>query len=221
MVTLVLRDGQKVTPWMDYQIGRLDHDFEDAFGLNVKVRSAIRTKQDQLDIWYDRYVTAGNVRGRRVYDTRWWNGQLWYRISSAGTVAQPGTSNHEIQGDKAAVDIYDTGSDAGVTVASSTRGKWIRRNAHKYDLIASGDGFREGWHFDVKNIFKTPPKPTIPTEDDMIINIKGKRGSRRGGLYFVSGGRATFIGPRGKTSFPQFSNEKEIAILQKRIKGLR
>lgn len=63
--------------------------------------------------------------------------------------------------------------------------------------------------------------PEPMEDDDMIINIKGKKGQRRGGLYYVSAGKATFLGARGKTSFPQFNKESEIKKLQSRISGLR
>jgi len=201
MVTFTTWKGQRVTPWMAYRLNQLDHDFYNAFGMRIGSTSAIRTDQEQLDIWYDRYVTAGNVRGRYVYDTRWWNGQLWYRVSPAGTVAQPGTSNHQIQGSKAAVDLYDTGSDAGITSRWSTRGQWIRNNAWRYDMIASGDGFGEGWHFDIVNIFNTPPggsaaggssaAPTPKEKEDMdFINVQGKAGSHHGGQFAIYRGNA-------------------------------
>lgn len=69
-----------------------------------------------------------------------------------------------------------------------------------------------------------PPEEVIDIqeESDMIINIAGKKGKRRGGLYYVSGGKATFIGPRTKGSaYPKFTNEKEIVKLQKVITGLK
>jgi peptidoglycan hydrolase-like protein with peptidoglycan-binding domain len=153
MADYVFRDGQRLTPYMLKQINRLDADFFAAFGLHIIVSSGIRTNADQEKIFRERYVTAGNINGRRVYDTRVWNGVTWYRISSAGTVAVPGTSNHEIQGNKAAVDIRDTGNDAGITVKGSVRGQWIRARVKNYDMVASGDGFGEGWHFDVNNIW--------------------------------------------------------------------
>lgn len=224
MSTYVYRDGARLTRHMAYQIDRLNRDFKKRWGLEIKVSSGIRLNSEQREVFLRRYTRTPN--GRRVYDTRWWNGQLWYRISSAGTVAPPGSaiSNHEIQGSKAAVDIRDTGADAGITVASSRRGKWIRANASKYDLVADGDSFREGWHFTTLSIHKSVPKPTIVQEDDMIINIKGIRGKRRGGLYYVSNGKATFIGGRAEKKqgrYPMFTSEKEIARLQKAIKGLK
>lgn len=158
----VWRDGARLTLWMLYVITVLDADLFRAFGVHVLVSSGIRTYEEQKRIFLSRYVTAANINGRKVYDTRVWNGVRWYRISSAGTVAVPGTSNHEIQGTKAAADLRDTGKDAGITVATSARGKWIRQWCRaKGLLIASGDGFGEGWHFDVPGIFRTPP--TIPT----------------------------------------------------------
>lgn len=164
----VWRDGARLTPWMLYVILLLDADLFRAFGVHVLVSSGIRTYAEQEAIFRARYVTAGDVRGRRIYDTRVWNGVRWYRISPAGTVAVPSFSNHEIQGTRAAVDIRDTGSDAGITVASSARGRWIRDWARRTGLlIASGDSFGEGWHFDVPGIFRTPPPnrkpaPTTP-----------------------------------------------------------
>lgn len=157
MTVFVWRDGSRLTPYMEYQINCLDRDLRANFGVGVLVSSGIRIPQEQIDIFLQRYVTAGNIRGRKVYDTRVWRGVRYYRISSAGTVAVPGTSNHEIQGSKAAVDLRDTGADAGITVASSKRGRWIRQNAWRYGLVASGDGFGEGWHFDVLNIYNAVP----------------------------------------------------------------
>ncbi|QGJ92707.1 lysin A [Microbacterium phage Megan] len=167
MADFVWRDGQRLTAWMLYVITLLDIDLFRIFGVHVIVSSGIRTYAEQEAIFRSRYVTAGNVNGRYVYDTRWWNGVLWYRISSAGTVAVPGTSNHEIQGSKAAVDLRDTGRDAGIATAGSARSNWLRANAGAYGLIASGFSFNEAWHYDVPNIW-TPvptPKPPAPTPE--------------------------------------------------------
>lgn len=158
----VSRDGSRLTPYMLYQIERLNTDVKKLFGVEVKVTSGIRVPQEQIDIFLKRYVTAANIKGQLVYDTRVWRGVRYYRISSAGTVAVPGTSNHEIQGSQAAVDIRDTGGDAGITVASSRRGRWIRQNAWRYGLVASGDGFGEGWHFDILNIWSAVPAGSKP-----------------------------------------------------------
>ncbi|UVK59181.1 endolysin [Microbacterium phage Librie] len=177
MATYVQWGNARVTPYMAYQLDRLNADLRRLFGVGLQANSGIRLPQEQIDIFLQRYVRAGDVKGRRVYDTRWWNGVLWYRISAAGTVAVPGTSNHEIQGDKAAVDIQDTGADAGITNRNSVRGRWIRANAGNYGLIASGDGFGEGWHFDIVGIWRAVPggggtAPAKPKESDNMQSIR-------------------------------------------------
>lgn len=157
MVTSVWRDGSRLTPWMLHCVNLLDQELHRRFGVHVRVTSGIRTYADQEAVFRSRYVTAGNVNGRKVYDTRWWNGQLWYRISSVGTVAAPGSSNHEIQGNVAAVDLADTGSDGGIATMGSVRSDWLRANASKFGLVPSGFSFGEAWHYDIPNIFNTPP----------------------------------------------------------------
>lgn len=150
-------DGSRLTPWMAYQVARLDADFYKRWGVHIKVTSGIRTCAEQERIFRDRYVTAGNINGRKVYDTRVWNGVRWYRISPLGTVAVPCTSNHNINGTSGAYDLRDTGSDPGITRAGTPRANWLRANAHKYDMVPEGYNFSEPWHYKALNIFKTPP----------------------------------------------------------------
>lgn len=161
-ITYVYRNGARLTPWMLYVITLIDAELFRLFGVHVIVSSGIRTYGEQVSIFLSRYVRAADVRGRRVYDTRVWNGVRWYRISSAGTVAVPSTSNHEIQGDRAAVDLRDTGNDAGIATMGSRRSNWLRANAHRFGLVASGFSFGEAWHYDVLGIFRTPPAPKPP-----------------------------------------------------------
>jgi hypothetical protein len=166
---------------MLYQIERLNSELRRLFGVGLIVTSGIRTYEEQVKIFLERYVVASQVRGRRVYDTRVWNGVRYYRISSAGTVAVPRTSNHEIQGTKAAVDIRDTGSDAGITSRNSVRGRWFRANAANFDMQQTGDAFGEGWHVDTFNIFNRVPGGSSGSnitrkEEDMLqsVHINGK-----------------------------------------------
>lgn len=157
MTTYVYRNGSRLTPFMLYQIERLNADFRARWGLEIIVSSGIRLHQEQIDIFLQRYVTAGNINGRKVYDTRVWNGTRYYRISSAGTVAVPGYSNHEIQGQNAAVDIRDTGNDAGVATWGSARQKWVAERAHLYGMDWEGRFFNEAWHYKMFNIFSAVP----------------------------------------------------------------
>lgn len=180
MVNYIWRDGSRLTPWMNYQIDRLDHDFFNIWGCHIKVTSGIRLYDEQVAIFLARYVLAGDIRGRRVYDTRVWQGRRYYRISSAGTVAVPSTSNHEIQGTNAAVDLRDTGSNAGVSVMGSARANWLRANAWRYDMEPEGYNFNEAWHYKTRNIFNTPPNNApaggggvqIPTEEEELMGAK-------------------------------------------------
>lgn len=164
------RDEARLTPWMAYQFDRLNADLQRLFGVRLYGSSGIRTRTDQEYLFKLRYTThPGN---RRVYDTRWWNGQKWYRIDPLGTVAVPGTSNHEIQGETGAIDIRDTGADAGIASRTSARGRWFRAHCHEYGMENEGDSFGEGWHFRMRGIWRTPPtapagtisKPATPAE---------------------------------------------------------
>lgn len=184
----VYRNGQRLTPWMAYCIDRFSDALHQKFGCRVVVTSGIRTYQEQVAIFLRRYVLAHEIRGRRVYDTRVWNGKRYYRIDATGTVRQPGYSNHEVQGQRGAADLRDTGKDAGIMSANNPRSNWARANAHKYGLVPEGYNFREPWHFAIDGIFRTPPapptnggesKPKTPTnkpvtpeedEDDMPKN---------------------------------------------------
>ena len=62
--------------------------------------------------------------------------------------------------------------------------------------------------------------PAAGNGDDMLINVKGKANARRGGLYFVSGGKATFVGGPVPAGVPLIADENQIKVLQGRISGL-
>jgi len=192
MADWVFRDGQRLTAWMLYQINRLDAMMYSLFGVHVIVSSGLRTYAEQVAIFLDRYVTAGNVRGRKVYDTRVWNGVRYYRISAAGTVAVPGTSNHEVQGNDGAADLRDTGRDAGIASGGNARANWLRAHAHEFGMVAEGYNFREPWHYKFLDIFRTPPGApagggaTTPArkENDMSILFNAN-----GNIYTLSFGQ--------------------------------
>lgn len=156
-ITWLWRDEARCTPWMAYQFDRLNADLQRRFNVRLYGTSGVRLDYEQEYIFRLRYRIASEVRGRKVYDTRIWNGVRWYRIDPTGTVAVPKTSNHEIQGQDGAFDLRDTGSDPGITDRNSERGRWFRAHCHEYGMQAEGDNFREGWHFKVLGIFRTPP----------------------------------------------------------------
>lgn len=122
---------------------------------------------------------------------------------------------------------------SGDVVISLGNGRVIATDQPRYGVIGEctiaereslAGGPYLGW---TSHIFDAPitlPEPAVKEGEDMIINIKGIKGKRRGGLYYVSGGKATFIGGRTwlkQGRYPMFTSEKEIARLQSRITGLR
>lgn len=146
--TWVWRDGARLTPAILRDLNALNDEFRRVWGVDLLASSGIRTDDEQERIFRDRYVPASQVNGRRVYDFRWWNGVQWARISAAGTVAVPGTSNHQLGGGRlGAVDVRDTGSDAGVLTAGSPRARWLVANAPRFGFSTDeGYSVREPWH---------------------------------------------------------------------------
>ncbi|MTE24820.1 D-alanyl-D-alanine carboxypeptidase family protein [Microbacterium sp. ZXX196] len=137
-------DGWPVAPGTaDLFTGRLKPAFERAFpGVTLHVYSGYRSYEDQVAIFTDRYRRSEHSP---FGDYRWWDGSLWGRVSGEGTVAAPGTSNHQ---SGHALDIRDSGADAGVTVANNARSNWIRANAAAYGFSPAGYGFGEPWHIE-------------------------------------------------------------------------
>lgn len=166
--------GARLTPWMKYCLERLDVDLRKLFGVHLVLDSSkgIRLNSEQRAIFLDRYRPQSSGGGP-FGDVRWWNGTRYVRHSGLGTVAQPGSSNHEIQGTTAAVDLADSGG-SGIGTMGSARSNWLRRNAANYGLIPEGFNFREAWHYAVPNIFQAVPggntsAPRVPKEDDMTL----------------------------------------------------
>lgn len=222
------RDGQRLTPAMAQDWDALNADFHRRTGCWLRVRSGIRTDEEHLAIWYARYTLSPN--GRRVYDTRWWNGRLWYRVSSAGTVAVPSTSNHQIniaRGQRGALDIYDTGSDAGVLTRGSWRANVFDQIAPFYGFDSEGYNFGETWHKRYnRDPFRavsggggsTPTKR--PEEDDMsipvLLNGKHMFHMKFGGIKHLNNNqtvRGAFVhGPAHLTMLLVSSNDQWVPM---------
>jgi len=159
----VTRDGQRVAEAVARDHDRFDAGFRAATGCDLIVNSGTRTTEEQEAIFRDRYRIASEVKGRRVYDIRVWNGVRWYRISPAGTVAVPRTSNHEENGPigPRALDYRDSGTDAGVTRAGTPRANWLREHAHEYNFNPIGYTFGEPWHNEWTGADPHAPLPNI------------------------------------------------------------
>lgn len=177
-IEYVYWDGARLTPWMKYCLERLDADLRKLFGVHLVLDSSkgIRLNSEQRAIFLDRYRPQSSGGGP-FGDVRWWNGTRYVRYSGLGTVAQPGSSNHEIQGTTAAVDLADSGG-SGIGTMGSARSNWLRRNAAHYGLIPEGFNFNEAWHYAVPNIFTPVPgrganvtPAPVPKEDDDMLAL--------------------------------------------------
>ena len=133
MSLVTLDNGEQLAPAV-YRAYMALRALAISVGLTLWVNSGYRTHAAQRAIFFARYVTAGNVNGRKVYDTRWYEGKLWYRVSNQGTVAVPGTSLHE--------------KASAVDFGGSAVGTWLRAKAPAYGLSPTGYGFGESWHYD-------------------------------------------------------------------------
>src|SRR5690606_28255226 len=139
--------------------------FEKEFGLDLLVTSGTRTAAEQ------KKLRDAHLAGR------------------GGLAAPVGFSNHEENGPRRprALDVRDSGWDAGVTRAGSVRAKWLRANASRFGFNPAGYGFSqvEPWHIEFTGTVgkyaapaSTPNKTpagvpsTTSEEDTMIINIK-------------------------------------------------
>lgn len=208
--TWVWRDQARMTPAMAWDWDAMARDFYAAFGVHLLGSSGVRTDAEQEGFWYARYIPSNQVRpGQRVYDRRWWRGVLWARISSEGTVAPPGESNHQINvnaGRFGAVDLRDSGGDPGASRFGTIRNWWLRSNAPRYNFDADeGVRVNEAWHYRyTANPWRAAPAgggggvPSIPEEPDLTIQedddmanpiayVKGDKADAVYAVYLTAG----------------------------------
>lgn len=121
MANYTTYQGHKIAPGTLAAFKKLAIAFKKATGLDLLITDGYRTYAEQ----------------KSLYD-RWKAGTF-----SAPSVAYPGTSLHETG---RALDLRDSGSTPGVTVAGNSRSNWIRNNAAKYGFAPNGYSFNEPWH---------------------------------------------------------------------------
>jgi len=120
-------DGKRVEANAAIAFQKLRTAFQKAFpGLDLKVTWGVRTRAEQ----------------QRLYDL--------YRAGKGNLAAPPGHSDHEETGPSGprAMDVHDTGRDAGVTVLGSKRALWLKKNAPTYGFKPTGYSYsqQEPWH---------------------------------------------------------------------------
>jgi D-alanyl-D-alanine carboxypeptidase len=143
-VAVVTIDGQTVHTIVAAAYGKLEAAFRSATGKDLIITSGFRSNAEQTALFLARYRPQASGNGP-YGDVRVYKGVRYVRVSSAGTVAVPGTSRHE---NYRALDVRDSGADNGVTVAGTVRANWLKANASKYGFNPAGYGFGEPWHIE-------------------------------------------------------------------------
>lgn len=157
MANYIIRQGVKVAPGTYLAYTKLRAAFKKATGYDLLITSGYRTYAEQKSL-YDRWK-AGTFH--------------------APSVARPGTSRHE---NGRALDLRDSGSTPGVTVAGNKRSNWMRANAARYGFTPNGYSFNEPWHFEYTgNPWSTPSTSTpssvtytksyIKTIQNYLVNL--------------------------------------------------
>lgn len=126
----VIIDGERVEAHVAADFGRMNQEFHDLTGEWLHVNSGTRTTAEQT------YLYNG-----------WIN-----RLPGFNLAAAPGYSNHEENGPigPRALDLSDSGSDAGVMTIGSYRSNVLAQIAPNFNFKNAGHYFnpREGWHYE-------------------------------------------------------------------------
>lgn len=138
MSKYIVRQGVKVAPGTYLAYTKLRAAFKQATEYDLLITSGYRTYAEQ----------------KSLYD-RWLAGTFF-----APSVAKPGTSRHE---NGRALDLRDSGSTPGVTVAGNKRSNWMRANAARYGFTPNGYSFNEPWHFEYTGNPWTTPSSGAPS----------------------------------------------------------
>lgn len=153
--------------------GRLSDDLVAEGHPPMTVNYGDREYAEEVAIFLERYRLQATGSGP-YGDVRFWQGRRYVRVSSAGTVAVPGTSNH---GKRRSGDLaYPYNSDT----AAHRRAKVL---AQRHNITCEGENFGEKWHWTFWGALGTigaPASgdsatftPTTIQEDDMATLITG------------------------------------------------
>ena len=146
-------DGERVAVGTAARFKRLAAAFQAETACSLHVSSGTRTLEEQAHL-YDGWIN---------------------RRPGFNLAAPPGYSNHEESGPigPRALDVYDSGRDAGVTSVGTHRSNVLKRLAPQYGFNMAGLGFnpREAWHIEDN------------TADPFKIGDSGSAGGSTGGAY--------------------------------------
>lgn len=123
-------NGQRVEVHVAAAFKKLAEAFKKETGCELLVTSGTRTRAEQQAL-YDGWIA---------------------KKPGFNLAAPPGRSNHEESGPVGprALDLRDSGKDAGVTVIGTKRSNILVRLAKKFGFTPAGHSFspREGWHYE-------------------------------------------------------------------------
>lgn len=145
------RDGQRVHTTVAASFDKMAQAFKKAFGLSLHVRSGVRTRAEQM-ARHRKYLKGGTLALHP-------DSPLAYHVES------------NPKGPRA-LDIYDSGTDAGVTRDGNKRSAWIKKNARKYRFDPAGYRFsqKEPWHIEFTGALRDGAPASITEEDDMPLS---------------------------------------------------
>lgn len=148
-------NGQRVEAHVAADFMAMSQAFFDEFGYWLVVNSGTRTDAEQ------EYLYNG-----------WIN-----HLPGFNLAAKPGYSNHQEGGPigPRALDIADTGNDAGVLTIGSARSNWLVANCGRFNFTNAGHYFspREAWHYEWTGNFSNAVGggyvPSNPISNQVLI----------------------------------------------------
>lgn len=134
-------DGQRVEVSVARAFNAMKAAFKQKFGLTLIISSGTRTREEQWKL-YNAWVAYLNGGPK------------------APLAAKPDGSNHQQENalGPRALDLRDSGSDAGVTVAGTARANWLKANCSRWGFKAAGYTFSvvEPWHYEWQGTVGVP-----------------------------------------------------------------
>lgn len=131
----------------------------------IRVVDGDRSYQAQVTVFLARYVLGEQIRGRRVYDIRKWEGRTYYRISPAGTVAAPSRLAPHVRG---------VAADLGTPYnnRNTAAHKRLQQLAPGLGLDWTGRHFAEDWHWETT---RGPGPAGIIDEKGFLMALNDKQ----------------------------------------------
>jgi len=182
---------------MAYEYDRIDGE---------RVQKAVAAAYRRMDAEFYRIfklhlgITKGGGTRTRAEQQALYN---LYRAGKGNLAAVPGTGRHEESGPVGprALDLHDTGRDAGVASFGTVRGNWLAKNAPRFGFVQAGAKFREAWHYEYQGaLINTPTPGTTPGASEVVKQRQAWLNEARGEKLTVDG----LMGPATKNAIIRY-----------------